>query len=158
MKKTFHRLNSNSIAIFGAIALLVGIGVVALFAVAKSVEIGAREIVSWAEYNWNKELTLNDDYIGQRNKNIAITQINRAVGAFSTIASSTASGAAIGGLTGALIGAVVGTFSTVSGIIRSNVQGQDQQNIAIRQMDAQLDFTRSRAGWSLKAASIGEDL
>lgn len=115
------------------------------------------EVTAWAEYYWNRELTLNDDYVGQRNKQIALTQINRGISAISTIGSFTALGAQAGPI-GAAIGAVVGTVVASASIIRSNVQGKDQQDIAIRQMEAQLDFTRSRAGWSLQAASIGEDL
>ena len=92
------------------------------------------------------------------NKNIALMQINRATSAVSTIGSMTASGASVGGWVGAIIGAFIGTVTAGAGIIRSNIQGQEQQDIALRQMDAQLQFTRSRAGWSLQAASIGEDL
>lgn len=131
---------------------------VAAFAITQSVQLVANESVAWAEYYWNRELTLNDDYIGQRNKNIAMTQINRATGAISTIGSMTATGAAVGGWIGAIIGAVLGTVTAATGIVRSNIQGQDQQDIYLRQTNAQLDFTRSRAGWSLQAASIGEDL
>ena len=131
---------------------------VAAFAVTQSVQIAANEVVAWAEYYWNRELTLNDDYIGQRNKNIALMQISRVTNAVSTIGSTAASGAAVGGVPGAIIGAIIGTVTVASGIVRSNIQGSDQQNIMLRQMDAQLQFTRSRAGWSLQAASIGEDL
>lgn len=131
---------------------------VAAFAVTQSVQLVANEVVAWADYYWERELTLNDDYVGQRNKNIAIMQISRATSAISTIGSMTAAGAAVGGWAGAIVGAVIGTVTAASGIVRSNIQGQDQQDIAIRQMNAQLDFTRSRAGWSLQAASIGEDL
>ena len=115
------------------------------------------EVAAWAEYYWNKELTLTDDYIGQRNKNIALTQIGRAVNVVTTTGSWAAMGAALGPV-GAIIGGILGAAVSVSGIVRSNVQGQEQEDIAIRQMNAQLSFTRSRAGWSLEAASIGEDL
>lgn len=131
---------------------------VASFAVTQSIQIIANEVVAWAEYQWNRELTLNDDYVGQREKNIAIMQINRGINAVSTVGSMAATGASIGGAAGAIVGLVIGTANSVAGIVRSNVQGQDQQNIAIRQMDAQLEFTRSRAGWSTQCASIGEDL
>ena len=130
----------------------------AVFAVGKAIEIAVSEVVAWADYNWNKELTLNDDYIGQRNKNIALMQINRAVSAISTVGSSIAAGAMVGGVPGAIIGGVLGVAKVFSSTIRGNVQGQEQQNIMIRQMDAQLEFTRSRAGWSTRAGSIGEDL
>lgn len=131
---------------------------IAAFAVMQSIEVAASEVVNWAEYYWNRELSLKDDYIGQRNKNIALMQINRAINAISTVGTMTATGAAVGGAAGAAVGAALGLVTSIVGIVRSNVQGQDRQNIAIRQMDAQLQFTRSRAGWSLKAASIGEDL
>ena len=131
---------------------------VAKFAVIQSTQLVVSEAVAWGEYYWNRELTLNDDYIGQRNKNIAISQISRAANALATVGSMTAAGAAVGGVPGAIVGAIVGTVTATAGIVRSNIQGQDQQNIALRQMDAQLQFTRSRAGWSLQAASIGEDL
>lgn len=131
---------------------------VAKFAVIQSIQLVVNEAVAWGEYYWNRELTLNDDYIGQRNKNIAISQINRAANALTTVGSMTAIGAAVGGPVGAIVGAIVGAVTAGAGIARSNNQGQDQQDIALRQMDAQLQFTRSRAGWSLQAASIGEDL
>lgn len=131
---------------------------VAVFAVAQMAELAAAEVVAWGEYFWNKSLTLNDDYVGQRSKNIITTQINRGINAISNIVSSTASGAAIGGWVGAIVGAVVGTLTTGVDIARSNIQGQDQQNILLKQMDAQLSFTRARVGFSLKAGSIGEDL
>ena len=131
---------------------------VAAFAVVESAKLVVNEVVSWAEYYWNRELTLNDDYIGQRNKNIALMQINRASNAVSTIGSIAAAGAAVGGVAGAVVGFIVGTVTAGAGIARSNIQGADQQNIMIRQMDAQLQFTRSRAGWSTKAASIGDNL
>ena len=130
----------------------------AAFAVAQMAQLAASELVAWGEYYQNKELTLSDDYIGQRNKTIALTQINRAVSSISTIGSMTATGASVGGWVGAIVGAAVGTATVVAGIARSNIQGQEQQDIMLRQMDAQLGFTRSRVGWSLNAGSIGEDL
>lgn len=131
---------------------------VAGYAVAQTMQVVANEALSWAEYYWNRELTLNDDYIGQRNKRIAMTQINRTISAVSGVVSATASGAAVGGWIGAIVGFVIGTGTQIAGIARSNIQGQQQQDIMLRQMDAQLQFTRSRAGWSTQAASIGEDL
>ena len=58
----------------------------------------------------------------------------------------------------AIIGAVIGISTQVAAIVRSNVQGRDQQNIQIRQWNEQMSFTRARAGFSTHAASIGEDL
>ena len=118
----------------------------------------ANEVIDWAEYFWNKELTLNDDYVGQRNKRIALTQISRATNVVTTVGSMASSGAAIGRGWGALAGAIVGVVVSAVNSVRSNVQGWDQQQLQLRQLDAGLKFTRSRAGWSLQAASIGEDL
>lgn len=131
---------------------------VAKYAVAQVASIATSEMVSWGEYYWNRQLTLTDDYVGQRNKQIAITQINRGINLVSSIGSSVIAGAAVGGVAGAIVGGIVGAATQIASITRSNLQGQDQQNIHLRQMNAQLDFTRSRAGWSLQAASIGEDL
>ena len=131
---------------------------VAIWAVSNAVQMASSEIVNWAEYFTNKTLVLRDDYIGQRSKSIATTQINRAISSVSTIGATTAAGAQMGGIVGAIIGAVVGTTSVVFGAVRSNLQGQQQQDILIKQLDAQLGFTRSRSGWSTTAASIGEDL
>lgn len=131
---------------------------IAIYAGMQVLSGAVNEGLAWAEYEWNKTLTLNDDYIGQRNKTIALTHINRTVSNISTIGSGIAGGAAVGGWVGAIIGGVISTIQVAAGIIRSNVQGQEQQDIHLKQMNGQLDFTRSRAGWSTQAASIGEDL
>ena len=131
---------------------------VAAFAAAQIMQVVTGEVINWAEYYWNRELTLTDDYIGQRQKQIATTQIARGASAVGTIAGSALAGFDLGGWVGAIIGAVIGASAEVAQTVRSDLQGTDQQNIQLRQMDAQLGFTRSRAGWSTKAASIGEDL
>lgn len=131
---------------------------VAAYAVEEATKVVVGEVINWTEYYINRDLALNDDYIGQRNKTIALTQINRGISLASSLAGSAISGFAVGGIPGALVGLAIGTGAQVASIVRSNQQGQDQQNIMLRQMDAQLGFTRSRAGYSIKAASIGEDL
>lgn len=128
---------------------------------AREASVIANEVVAWAEYEWNKELTLADDYISQREKRIAMTQINRSISVSTSILSSAATGAAMAGpfaAVGAVVGAAIGTVNQAVSIVRSNYQSRDQQDIAMRQLDAQLGFTRSRVGWSLQAASIGENL
>ena len=131
---------------------------VAAWAVTQAVQVVASEAVAWGEYYLNRELNLRDDYIGQRNKRIAATQINRGISAVSSVASGAIGGFAVGGPVGAVIGGAISLVAQIAGIERSNRQGQEQQSIMLRQMDTQLGFTRSRAGWSLQAASIGEDL
>lgn len=123
----------------------------------QAAQIAINEGVAWAEYYWNRELSLTDDYVAQRNKQIATTQINRAISYASTIGTFTALGAKAGPV-GAAIGALLGSAIVGSQIARSNIQGKDQQDIELGRMYTQLSFTRSRAGWSTKAASIGEDL
>jgi len=116
------------------------------------------EVSSWAMYYVNKELVLNDDYIGQRELGIAMQAVNWGINSASTIASMTATGAMAGGAVGAVFGAVIGTGTVIARTVRDNIQAQDQQNIRLRQLQVQLDYTRNRAGWSTNAASIGEDL
>ena len=124
----------------------------------RAVEAAANEVIAWAEYEWDKQLSLTDDYVGQRWKRIATTQISRGISAISSIGSMTAWGASVAGPAGAAIGATLGTAISIASIARSNIQGKEQQDIHIRQMEAQLGFTRSRAGWSTQVGSIGEDL
>ena len=130
----------------------------ATYLVTQSLSIVTSEVVAWSEYYWNRELTLTDDYIGQREKNIAMTQINRAISYASTIGSSIATGASLGGGWGAVAGAILGTVQVAASVTRSNAQGKDQQDILMRQLDAQLNFTRARVGWSTHAESIGDNL
>lgn len=131
---------------------------VAMYMGIQAAQIVTSELLAWGDYYWNRELMLTDDYIAQRNKSIATTHINRTISYVSTIGTMAATGAQMGGWVGAIIGAAVGTISVGSSIFRSNEQGTQQQNLQLSVMQAQLDFTRSRAGWSTKAASIGEDL
>lgn len=120
-------------------------------------QVAINEALAWANYSIDKQYTLNDDYVGQRNKNIALAQINKGISAISTIGSFALLGSAAGPV-GAVIGGAVGTLVAGAGIIRENIQGEQNQQIALNQMEAQLEFTRKRAGWSTQAASIGEDL
>lgn len=131
---------------------------IAAFAAVEMVRMATSEVVSCADFFATNELSLRDDYVGQRNKQIALTHINRVASAGATIVSSAAQGAMIGGPVGAIVGAALGTIFVGVSTLRSNFEGETNQKIHLEQMDAQLQFTRSRAGWSLKAASIGEDL
>lgn len=130
----------------------------AAIAVVRCIQWAVSETTSWIDYYWNQELSLTDDYIGQRNKAIATTQINRVISYAGTAAATTQLGASIGGPIGAAIGFVVGVGMDVATVFRSNKQGQEQQDILLAQMNASLSFTRARVGWSTTAASIGEDL
>ena len=130
----------------------------ATYAVTETIGVVGSEVVNWAMYQWDRQLNLADDYIGQRNKSFALEQIGRATNVAASVRDFAIRGAIVGGPTGAVVGAALGVAVSGAGIIRSNIQGMDQQNIRLRQIDAQLGYTRQRAGWSLEAASIGEDL
>ena len=102
-----------------------------------------------ALYGINKHLSLTDDYISQRYLKAGINVISRAV----SIGSSIVAGATVGGLVGAVIGAVFAVGDLAFDIFKN----YDQQNIMLRQMDAQLQYQRQRAGYSLTSGSIGEN-
>lgn len=118
----------------------------------------ANEIMTQAMYQMRRDLDLNDDYIGQRNLQIAQSMISQGgsilSSAFGGFISGLATGNPILAVAGAVIGATVGTVSQA--LETSRVM--EQQDIRLRQIDAQLSYQRQRAGWSLNAASIGEDL
>lgn len=131
---------------------------IAAFAAKEMTSAVVSEVLNWANYEWDKSLNLNDDYIGQRQKTIALQLINKGASFASTIFSATAYGAMIGQGAGAVVGAVLGTVQATSSVIRENIQAREQEEIQLRQMEAQLSYTRQRAGWSTQAGSIGEDL
>lgn len=140
---SFSSSTSNALAAFAAKQLVVSV---------------INEATAWGMYEWDKNLALNDDYIGQRTKRIAVEQISKAAGMAGTVFNMAASGAMIGGPWGAVIGAALGVTQVASSTIRENLIGQEQQNISLAQMEASLNYTRRRVGWSSVAASIGEDL
>lgn len=102
-----------------------------------------------ATYEINKWFTLNDDYIGQRNVNAALNVISKAKSIYTTVAAGVVVGGAVGGII-----AAVGSLLTLGIDIAQNY---DRQNIQIKQMDAQLQYQRQRAGYSLTSGRIGED-
>ena len=102
-----------------------------------------------ATYEINNWFTLNDDYIGQRNVNAALNVISRAKSTFTTVAAGTVVGGPVGGII-----AAVGSLMTLGIDIAQNY---DRQNIQIKQMDAQLQYQRQRAGYSLTSGRVGEN-
>lgn len=108
-------------------------------------------------YKYERNLALNDDYIGQRNLSVARQQVAIVTDFISTVAGYTATGA-MGGPVGAIIGAVAGVAVATGNLVFNHAREIDQQNITIKQMDAQLSFNRQRAGFSLTSGSIGENL
>lgn len=116
------------------------------------------EAVSWGNFAIDMHLMLTDNYIAQREKSIFVQQTNRAFSLVTSVRDSALQGFFLGGPSGAVLGAIFGTIQQGTAIARGNIQASMQQDLAIRQREAQLEFTRARAGWSTKAASIGEDL
>ena len=108
-----------------------------------------KEIVTEAKYQVNKYFATRDDYIGQRNMNIAFSMANKAV----SLGASVAMGATVGGPVGAIAALAVSTISM--GVSAYNTL--DAQNLKVDQMNAQLAFTRQRSGYSLTSGSTGED-
>lgn len=102
-----------------------------------------------ALYEVNKYFTLTDNVEAKRDLNIALGLIRRS----GRLAKTTLAGAIQGGIPGAVIGFGLG----FAGEVVSVYQGYDQQNIQIRQLETQLEYTRERAGYSLTSGSIGEN-
>ncbi len=109
-----------------------------------------QEITQIASYEINKYFNLNDDYIGQRNLAVAKNIISKG----SSMGTAIASGFALGGVVGGAI-AIIGTTASLGIEIAQNY---DQESIKIRQMNAQLAYSRQRAGYSLVSNSVGENL
>jgi hypothetical protein len=106
----------------------------------------AREV---AAYSFNRQFTLNDDYIGQRNMGIALSILSKSA----SLGQAALTGFMFGGPVGAVIGGAISVASTGVQIW----ENYDQQSIKLRQLDAQLSYSRVRAGYAIVAGSIGED-
>lgn len=105
--------------------------------------------VDMVMYRVNRNLTLSDNYLAQQDMEIALN-------VFSTVKSAAMSvvgGAMVAGPWGAIAMAAVKVAQTGVNIYKN----YDQENLRIKAMDAQLDFSRQRAGYALTAGSRGED-
>lgn len=103
-----------------------------------------------SKYWLDRKFNLEDDYVSQRNVNIASNIINRAIGDISSVASAT--------LIAGPVGFVVSSIAVGVGLITDIVKNYQQQSDNIRIMNNQLNFSRVRSGYSLTAGSIGENL
>ena len=103
--------------------------------------------VDMVMYRVNRNLTLTDNYLAQQDMTIALNIISTASGA----AMSIVGGAMVAGPWGAAIAAVVETTRIGINIFKN----YDQEYLQIKAMDAQLDFSRQRAGYALTAGSRG---
>lgn len=102
-----------------------------------------------AMYESEKFFDLTDNVQGKRNLNIAKQNIRRVA----SIGMSIYAGAKTGGLVGAIVGGALGIGKLAVDIY----QGYDQQNIAIKQREEQLSYTRQRVGYSLTVGTNGEN-
>ena len=118
---------------------------VVLKSVAKNV---AQDIYNMAIYHYEKEWSLTDDYQSQRTCTIALNIIGRSM--------SIAANAFIGFSVGGPVGLAIATVSSAVDLGFDIYKNLDQQNIRIKQMSEQLEYTRIRVGYSTKAESIGE--
>lgn len=108
--------------------------------------------LSEIDYHIQRSFYLKDDYIGQRNYSIAKAQITNAA------SSAFALGAAL--MTGNPV--AIGMTVIAQGVkairnITEYVHAVEMQDLQIKQLDANLQFNRTRAGYSLTAGSIGEN-
>ena len=100
-------------------------------------------------YGINRHLQLTDNYVGERYLNAGVNVISRAF----SMGTAIYAGFSVGGVVGAVVGAVAATTDLIFDVATNF----DKQYILLRQMDAQLDYQRQRAGYSLTSGSIGEN-
>lgn len=103
-----------------------------------------------AEYEIDKYFDTRNDYVAKRNLSEALTYIN--------MASSIATATYVGFQTGGPVGAAIGAGLVLSHQALNASLALERQRIAIERNDAQLAFSRDRAGFSLTAGSRGENL
>lgn len=118
----------------------------------KAIQEAVSFAISEIDYRIQRGFYLKDDYIGQRNYSIAKSQITNAA------SSAFAMGAAL--MTGNP--AIIGMTAIAQGVkavrnITQYVHAIEMQDFQIKQLDANLQFNRTRAGYSLTAGSIGEN-
>ena len=101
-------------------------------------------IVDEVKYQLVKNFELTDNYIGLQNMNIALNIGGKAFSYAAAIAVSGPAGAAFA------ISDMIRTSQSMS-------HNYYEQKIRIAKMDAQLQFNRERAGYSLTAGSRGEN-
>lgn len=106
-----------------------------------------QDIYNMAIYHFEKEWSLTDDYQSQRNCTIALNVISKSI----SVATNAFIGLSVGGVAGLAV-SVVASGVDLGFEIYKNL---DQQNIKIKQMDAQLEYTRVRSGYSITDESIG---
>lgn len=105
-------------------------------------------VVDEGLYWLERSYRLNDDYISQRNLTVAKNIINQSISSGTRVIAATVAFGAVG-LAVSLVGEAINIGTRI-------IHNYTEQNDRIRQLNAQLDFSRVRAGYSLTAGSIGE--
>lgn len=123
----------------------------------KALDEAKSQISTAVDYEFSKYYSTHDDYIGQRNYEIAKANISLAVSVGTSIYSGAAMGASLGGPIGAAVGAMASTVFTGVNLALQYNRAMEQQQLKIDQMNAQLSYTRQRSGYSLTSGSVGED-
>lgn len=108
-------------------------------------EMGASQV----KFQVNRYFEITDNYLGQQSLNIGLNIASKIVSAGQSIAA----GAIVAGPAGAIIMATVEAGKLGLDIY----QKYSEQNLQLRKMDAQLDYNRQRAGYSLTAGTQGEN-
>jgi len=102
-------------------------------------------VINEAQYQITRHFNMTDDFEGQRDLNIALGIVNK----IKNIALTTYAGAKVGGIPGAVI-----AFAGSVGMEALNIyHAYDEQNRNNALRNAQLEYTRQRAGYSLKGES-----
>lgn len=114
----------------------------------KAYDIVKEDVKRVASYEIQKWTNLNDDYIAQRNLTTATNVISRAKSSATAIIGASMVNPVLG------VVVAIGQIATLAIDIWQNY---DQQNILLRQLDANLSFNRVRAGFSLTSNSIGDN-
>lgn len=115
-----------------------------------------QEVVNLAlgeiDYRIQRSFYLKDNYIGQRNYQIAKAQVNSLVSWGVTVGTMIYTMGPIG-----LATAAIYTSAKAIHNMLNYAHTIEEQDITRLQLDANLQFNRTRAGYSLTAGSIGEN-
>lgn len=115
------------------------------------------QVEAEANYEISRYFTVYDDVAGERNLTMAKAYVNHAVSMGYQVYYGAITGAGIAGPVGGIAGAVLAGSVAGVGMALEARRAFEQQDLRIAQAEAQLGYTRQRAGWSLTAGSIGEN-
>lgn len=114
-------------------------------------------VISELKYQQNKYYNMQDDYLGKQNMDIALNVLEKVWSVGINIYAGAKLGLKLGGGYGAAAGAIIAAGVSTVQTYQQVAHNYEQERIRLNQMQAQLDFTRQRAGYSLTAGSIGEN-